>query len=422
MPRLLSLPRGLCAPSFAFAFFLCVVSLLPSTAAAQPTRFGVIPSWEGWENLGGTVSNVQCLSSGDSRLECFAIGRNDFSLQRRWWDGSSWQGWTAAGGVQLDNSFGEAPHCVMLPGVRFHCFVKGTDRQLHHRWFDATGFSWWEGLGGQIASEPSCVASPQNRIDCFATGDNGALFRQTLAGGRWSGWIGEGGIADGTRDDSATKPACALRSNAQIDCVVVARGAKTLQHFAFSIANGTGAWSTPDFGSPTAALVGTAVVAPKCYSGQTNEIMCMVPADGLGLVRATLGASGWQFNNIVDALDANMPMNSYDFDCIVSANGASACFELIATPVSSFGSRFVFREFVGPQTSQGGWREIGFPQAAPTPLPFVSRLSCVSWGPGRIDCFASAGAMWHVWRPVQAQRFRPGRPIRPINPSVPPSP
>jgi hypothetical protein len=61
----------------------------PDTARAQRG---------GWESLGGILtSEIDCVSWGSNRIDCFVRG-TDNAMHHRWWDGQRWGAWESLGG------------------------------------------------------------------------------------------------------------------------------------------------------------------------------------------------------------------------------------------------------------------------------------------------------------------------------------
>ena len=66
--------------------------------------------WHGYENLGGDLrSSPSCVSRRPDRIDCFARGQQK-RVYRKWWDGSSWHGWTDLGSsIQGPRTASRAP-------------------------------------------------------------------------------------------------------------------------------------------------------------------------------------------------------------------------------------------------------------------------------------------------------------------------
>ncbi len=145
--------------------------------------------WSDWETLGGGLySAPAAVSWGPNRIDVFAIG-GDHAMWHKWWDGSGWSGWESLGGFCTDgvavSSWAEN---------RLDCFVVGNDRNLHHKWWNGSTWSDWENLGGNLYSAPAAVSWGPNRIDVFGLGGDHAMWHKWWDGSRWSGWETLGGF------------------------------------------------------------------------------------------------------------------------------------------------------------------------------------------------------------------------------------
>jgi hypothetical protein len=86
-------------------------------------------------------------------------------------DGSLvYSGWEALGGASL----GAPASATWGPG-RLDVFVRGTDSQLWHKWYQG-GWSGWEPLGGILTSAPAATAWASGRIDLVVAGVGAAAW------------------------------------------------------------------------------------------------------------------------------------------------------------------------------------------------------------------------------------------------------
>src|SRR6185369_2648257 len=177
---------------------------------AQPS------SWQGYENLGGTItSKPNAVSWGPNRIDVVARG-TDSAVWHRWWDGTHWQGWESLGGTVQG-----APAICSWQSGRLDVFAVGTDHRMYHRWYQG-GWSAWESLGGMFSSDPCAVSWGPNRIDLFARGMDSTLMHLWWDGTHWSGWENLGGTL-------ASAPAVSSWAPNRLDCF--AKGANShLQH------------------------------------------------------------------------------------------------------------------------------------------------------------------------------------------------
>jgi hypothetical protein len=92
-----------------------------------------MPSWHGWEDLGGIITAGPAVSSwGLNRLDCFVKGA-DNAMYHKWWNGSAWSGWENLGGI-IDN----APAAVSWGPNRIDCFARGMNNHMFHKWWAVT--------------------------------------------------------------------------------------------------------------------------------------------------------------------------------------------------------------------------------------------------------------------------------------------
>ena len=66
-------------------------------------------------------------------------------------------------------------------------FWQGTDGQLWHKWYDATGWNGPSPMGGSLASEPSATATSLGVNDVFWQGTDDNLWHVYKVGGVWYG-------------------------------------------------------------------------------------------------------------------------------------------------------------------------------------------------------------------------------------------
>lgn len=114
--------------------------------------------------------------------------RLDIAAARTRLTGAAITPWASLGGGVVGD-----PDVATWGGGRVDYFVRGTDNQLWHQWWDGQRLGAWEPLGGQLTSSPTAVAWGPNRLDVFARGTDGGLYQIAYDGQRWSGWIPHGG-------------------------------------------------------------------------------------------------------------------------------------------------------------------------------------------------------------------------------------
>jgi hypothetical protein len=155
----------------------------------------------GFELLGGdqTIRGaVSGVLNNWNKIEIFATGR-DGSLLHRWQnepnvrEATRWTPWSSLGG-QLAGD----PTAVLNWDKRIEVFAVHTDgrvQHIWHRWFDAFGAPWssWEALDGRFFKgrvAANLDAAGRMHVIARDRGDNSLwLAHQTTPGGPFSGWM-----------------------------------------------------------------------------------------------------------------------------------------------------------------------------------------------------------------------------------------
>lgn len=127
--------------------------------------------------------------------------RLDVAAARTRLTGAPAGSWGTLGGAVVGD-----PDAAAWGGRRVDVFVRGTDDQLWHQWWDGTRWAAWEPLGGRLTSAPTVVAWGPNRLDVFARGTDGAMYQLAYDGTRWSSWIPHGGQLQGAPDVASWAP------------------------------------------------------------------------------------------------------------------------------------------------------------------------------------------------------------------------
>jgi hypothetical protein len=162
-------------------------------------------TWGKWASLGGElkVSRVSCVNLGRDRIVCFARGRADQLVSRRWFGGQTWEPWRDLGGA-----LGGDPECVLVGGASAACFVRSAAGELVAFLPDAAGRSGgWTTLGGRVEGKPSCVRLKSGEAACAIQSRSSRLQM-------WRGMpiFGENtGLITSIDDTVTVEPACALQ-------------------------------------------------------------------------------------------------------------------------------------------------------------------------------------------------------------------
>jgi hypothetical protein len=380
-----------------------VVRIAVVTAALlAPATFGEHPAMgqgAGWEWLGGNLQTpLSCTSWAVNRIDCFAQGYNfvngveNQAIWHDYWNGSAWSNWQSLGGQEFlvgppdPNSNGEAvsvPTCVSWGENRIDCFQLGVDRGLWHKYWNGSSWVDWEALGGNIASTASCTTWSVNRIDCFAVGGTDhALVHKAWNGEKWLDWENLGGELKG-------KPACVSWGPGRIDCFAFGTD-YAIWHIYYPESPRSGRlidprpkWSgwerfSGDFTNAFSQRDTLNYVryltywehAPTCVSRGVGRIDCVVTTGG-NVWRKHLDNSTWS------AWEPQQIGLESNISCATSLPDNLDCFALHSDSISHF-------SWVGQ--SWNGEESLG--------VAFKERPTCLSWGPGRIDCFTRNGGLY----------------------------
>lgn len=162
-------------------------------------------TWGKWASLGGELkpTRVSCVTLGRDRIVCFARGRADQLMSRRWGGGKTWEAWRDLGGA-----LGGDPECILVGSASAACFVRGASGELVAFLPDATGRSGgWTTLGGLIEGKPSCVRLRSGEAACAAQSRSSRLQV-------WRGmplFAASAGLNTSIDDTVTGEPACALQ-------------------------------------------------------------------------------------------------------------------------------------------------------------------------------------------------------------------
>jgi hypothetical protein len=127
-------------------------------------------------------SKLAAVSWGTNRIDLFVRG-TDNQLYHKWWDGSRWAGWEPLGGI-----LASGPTVTAGAFNRLDVFAKGTDSQLYHKWWDGSRWAGWEPLGGVLLSDPGAASWGTNRIDVFVRGTSDVMYHLWWDGFAWRGY------------------------------------------------------------------------------------------------------------------------------------------------------------------------------------------------------------------------------------------
>jgi hypothetical protein len=259
--------------------------------------------------------------------------------------------WISVGGTA---SSGPAI-CSWTDG-RFDVFVRGADNAVWHRAWDQNAWSNWESLGGTIISDPAAVSWGPGRIDLFARGRDNGLYRKVFDNGSWSkDWEKLGGTL-------ASSPAVTSWGPGRLD--VFARGPdgalyqKTFETGWTDWVRRGGAFNMTSDPAVTSWDVGRIDVVARGTTGDFHHVSL---ADGKWGSWASLGSN---------ATSVKQPPQSW-----LSA---------------ILGLRI-------PRSAEELWLRWVLELANNANPDLTSAPALASWGPGRLDLFATSqdGTLYH---------------------------
>jgi hypothetical protein len=166
--------------------------------------------WSAWSSLGGELkpARISCVGLARDRIVCFARGRGDQLMSRRWSGGKAWEPWRDLGGALTGD-----PECILVGGASAACFARGSRGEFVAFLPDAAGVNGgWTTLGGNIEGKPSCLRLSSGEAACAAQSRGGRLLM-------WRGMpvYGEGpGVLSSLDEMVAGEPACTLQGTTPV--------------------------------------------------------------------------------------------------------------------------------------------------------------------------------------------------------------
>lgn len=298
-----------------------------------------------------------------------------------------WSNWEGLGGT-----LNGGPAVTTWGEGRLDVFVRGTDNQLHHQWYNANQnppWRGWEPLGGIHTSDPAAVSWGVNRIDVFERGQNGQLWHNYHNGAMWSGWTAEGVSGLATNGG----PAVTTWGPGRLDLFV--RGTDNqLYHKWYS----NNRWSDERDGFPAGwqPLGGQLTSDPSAVAWGSGRIDVFAVGPSHNLVHRWFdtrdgGWSGWEslgggLQEISGNLIGSPAVSSWSpgrLDVIVKADHGP-----------------LYHKWFNGRWS--GWDQLtDFTETQPN-----SNLDAISWGNGRIDLFGAHPGnnnLIHKWFNLQDQ-------------------
>jgi hypothetical protein len=251
-------------------------ALLPQMRAAVTSLMADHRAWGSWSppGTGGSVTSAPAVASwATNRLDLFAVDSG--TVVHKWSDGLSWSpGWEQLGAPS--SAITGAPAAISWGPDRVDIFVTAADHTLRHRWWNGTGWSGWENLGGNLDSAPVVSSWASNRLDVFARATGGALQHSWWNGTAWSGWESLGGVTVGD-------PAAVSWGFNRVDVFV--RGTDNQTWHRWWDGRAWQAWES---------LGGILTEAPTAASWQPNHLDVFVRGTDNGMYHTWWDGSHWQ--------------------------------------------------------------------------------------------------------------------------------
>jgi len=138
-----------------------------------------------------STANPAAVSWGPNRIDVFIRG-TDNQLYHRYFDNNAWSSWQ-----QIAANMTSSPAATTWGQNRLDVFGRGTDNALYHISSSDGGSTWsaWSRIAATMTSDPAAVSWGANRIDVVANGTNSAAYHTwtTDGGSTWQPWQSLGG-------------------------------------------------------------------------------------------------------------------------------------------------------------------------------------------------------------------------------------
>ena len=152
----------------------------PPTRTPSPTTAGCLaePPWKSWEPLGGQLTSAPAVASwGRDRLDVFVRGTDD-QIWHKWFDGIGWLAGNhsarrrrASAGLRRDL---RARSSLDRAEPRRPVRAESRDALWQKAW-DGQRWSAWQSRGGDLTGPPGVSSWGPGRIDAFGRGQSGEL-------------------------------------------------------------------------------------------------------------------------------------------------------------------------------------------------------------------------------------------------------
>jgi hypothetical protein len=148
---------------------------------------GQSPTWNTWNNLGGTlVDDLKLIIDGNNNAEVYGIGTDgnvyeDYTNQGAW---SGWQ-WVTPNGSHFRGEISP----IMLNGT-IVADVTDTNGTTYNNWehWAPNGWDSWSNLGGTVIGDVTNAVSGSGTFYIFGKTSDGSIWYNCTVPGGWSGW------------------------------------------------------------------------------------------------------------------------------------------------------------------------------------------------------------------------------------------
>jgi len=139
-----------------------------SSSTAKPTQES---NWSTWSSAGGQfVGDPAAASWGPERIDV-VVAVADSTIWH-WWYVNGATGWDSIG-CCIDPT--SSPSIASRTANTLNVLMRGSDGDLWHSFWDGNSWSGWSALGGVLTSSPSIAATGPSRLDVVAVGTDQGL-------------------------------------------------------------------------------------------------------------------------------------------------------------------------------------------------------------------------------------------------------
>ncbi len=158
-------------------------------------KFWLGDTWSEWFSLGGNIQGSPAVTKpSPGTVDIYVRGPDD-RLYQKWWTGKEWMPSDLGWAMHDDGDFrlGSAPSVVTIGPDFRDVYVRGSDGEVYHKFWDGLNWSDWFRLGGKITGAPCVVLAPGGLPDIYVRGEDDRLYQKWWTGNGWMpselGWI-----------------------------------------------------------------------------------------------------------------------------------------------------------------------------------------------------------------------------------------